>query len=94
MFQIEKRIIQNELKYKGSVIVKYQIEYPQVLSNIYDTRKFNSINYQKALSLEKYAKETLFLESIEQYEYNVANGYPIMTYELYFQLAVYLYISD
>lgn len=88
MFQIEKRIIQNELNYKGSVIVKYQIEYPQIFSNIYDTRKFNSINYQKALSLEKYAKENLFLESKEQYEYNVANGYPIMTYELYFQYTI------
>lgn len=88
MFQIEKRIIKNELEYKGSVIVTYEIEYPQIFSNTYDTGKFNAINYNKALSLEKYAKETLFSESKEQYEYNVANGYPIMVYELFFQYTI------
>lgn len=88
MFRIEKKIIKNELKYKGTVIVTYEIEYPQIFSNYYDTIYFNTLNLNKALELEKYAKETLFLDSKVQYDYNVANGYPIMVYELVFKYTI------
>lgn len=82
MFKLTKKIIQNELTYKGNVIVKYKIEYPQIFSNCYSTCHFNSVNLQRALELEKYAKETLFEDSKKTYDYNLANGYPIMVYEL------------
>ena len=82
MFKLTKKIIQNELTYKGNVIVKYKIEYPQIFSNCYSTCHFNSVNFERALELETYAKETLFEESKKTYDYNLANGYPIMVYEL------------
>ncbi len=88
MFRIVKKIIKNDLKYKGSVIVTYEIEYPQIYSNFYDTSYFNRLNLNKALELEKYAKETLFSDSKVQYDYNVANGYPIMVYELVFKYTI------
>jgi len=88
MFKIEKKVIQGELKYKETVIVTYKIEYPQVSSPYFDTQKFNSFNEQKALKLEQYAKETLFADSKEQYDYNVSQGYPIMVYELILQTTV------
>lgn len=82
MFYIKKNVLTDELKYKGSVILKYEIEYPEVISNSFKVNVFNEFNLHKALELEKYAKETLFLESQTQYDYNVDNGYPIMVYEL------------
>lgn len=88
MFKVEKKIIKNELTYKGNVIVKYEIEYPQISSNCYDTSYFNFFNLNKALCLEKYAKGTLFSDSKVQFDYNVANGYPIMVYELIFRFTV------
>lgn len=88
MFKIEKKLIQGELKYKGTVIVTYKIEYLQISSAYYDTQKFNRFNEQKALKLEQYAKETLFAESKEQYDYNVSQGYPIMVYELILQTTI------
>ncbi len=82
MFKLTKKIIQNELTYKGNVIVKYKIEYPQIFSNCYSTCHFNSVNLERALALEKYAKETLFEDSKKTYDYNAQNSYPIMVYEL------------
>lgn len=74
MFKIEKKIIKNELEYKGAVILKYEIEYPQVYSIHYDTKKFNDFNLSKVIKLENYAKNT--------YDYNVSQGFPVMIYEL------------
>lgn len=88
MFKIEKKIIQGELKYKDTVIATYKIEYPQIVSPYYKVQKFNLLNEQKALNLEKYAKETLFAASKEQYDYNASHGYPIMVYELILQTTI------
>lgn len=73
-----------ELKYKNTVILKYTIEYPEIIISKYRLGKetFNKFNKNKALELEKYCKEELYKEAKELYEYNVANGYPIMVYEL------------
>lgn len=88
MFRIEKKILENNLTYNGTVILKYQIEYPQIISNFYDTEKFNSFNLNRALNLEKYAKESLFSDAKSLYDYNVSNNYPIMVYELLFTTVI------
>lgn len=85
MFKIEKKIIKNELKYKGTVILKYEIEYPQVYSFHYDTKKFNDFNLRKAINLENYAKNTMFSDAKNTYDYNVSQGFPVMVYELVFK---------
>ncbi|MCI8412109.1 MAG: DUF3298 and DUF4163 domain-containing protein [Clostridia bacterium] len=90
MFNIEKKVIRGELKYKETVILTYDIEYPQIFSNYYDTRKFNTLNYNKALELEKYAKENLFPDAKATYDYNSSNGFPIMVYELVFKYTITL----
>lgn len=82
MFKIEKKIIKNELKYKGTVILKYEIEYPQAYSIYYDTKKFNDFNLSKAIELENYAKNTMFSDAKNTYDYNVSQGFPVMIYEL------------
>lgn len=88
MFKIENKVIQHELTYKGSVIVKYEIEYPQIIGSRFYTNSFNHYNAKKAQELEKYAKEVLFPESKIQYDYNLEHGYPIMVYELVFHTTI------
>lgn len=78
MIRVEKRILQKNLRYKGTVILKYKIEYPQ----IFNFEKFNIYNYKKAAQLQKECETALFQEAKELYEYNMKNGYPIMVYEV------------
>lgn len=84
MNQIEKKKIKGELKYKNTVILTYKIEYPQMIFSKYTRGKeiFNKYNKKKATELEEYVKTQLYKNAKEVYEYNIANGYPIMVYEV------------
>lgn len=84
MNQIEKKTLKGELKYKNTVILTYKIEYPQMIISKYTYGKeiFNTYNRKKALELEQYIKTDLYENAKEVYEYNKANGYPIMVYEV------------
>ena len=85
MINTERKILKTELKYKGEIILKYNIEYPQVTENMWiiASRRFNTFNYNKAMELKNIAEGKMFKEAKETYEYNKKNGYPIMVYELY-----------
>lgn len=85
MFDIRNCVMENELTYRGSVIVRYKIEYPQICSNCFNVRQFNSDNYCKALELEDYAKNELFQDAMDLFDYNCSNGYPTMVFELIYQ---------
>lgn len=84
MNEIEKRELKGELKYKDTVILTYRIEYPEVVYSNYTFGKliFNEYNREKAIRLEEYVKAQLYEDAKKQYEYNVANGYPVMVYEV------------
>lgn len=84
MNQIENKKIKGELKYKNTVILTYKIEYPQMVFSKYTRGKeiFNKYNKKKATELEEYVKTQLYKNAKEVYEYNIANGYPIMVYEV------------
>lgn len=82
--QIRKRIIENNLKYENTVILKYYIEYPEITNeNNTAIRMFNIYNERIAKDLQKRAESELYIEAIELYKYNKQNNYPIMTYEIY-----------
>ncbi len=81
MYKINIITLEKNLSYKGTVILKYKLEYPEIVSNNYTY--FNQFNSSRANQLKYYAETELFELAIQQYEYNVANGYPIMVYELY-----------
>lgn len=76
--------LENELIYKDTVILKYSIEYPEITVSSYEFGKctFNNYNKMKAFELEKYCIEELFKEAKQIYDYNMANGYPVMVYEV------------
>ena len=84
MIKVEKRVLQKNLRYKGTVILKYRIEYPQ----IFNFEKFNIYNYRKAVALQRECETTLFNEAKELYEYNMKNGYPVMTYEIISEVTI------
>lgn len=83
--QIQKRIIQKELKYENVVVLKYHIEYPRITneSNNIPSMKFNIYNEQIAKQIQRKAENELYKEAVELYKYNKKNNYPIMVYEIY-----------
>lgn len=88
MINVKRCLIENEITYRGNVIVRYSIEYPQICSNCFNVSKFNSVNYNKAMELEDYAKNEFFQEAMDLFDYNCSNGYPIVVLELVSKLNV------
>lgn len=82
---INKNVLDKELLYDGTVILKYHIEYPSIYSNIPEnsTLRFNIYNKNLALELKSKSENELYKEAIETYKYNKENGYPTMVYEAY-----------
>lgn len=82
--QFKFHIAEKELYYQGEVIVKYSIEYPEIISSQYEcgSEIFNHENRKLALQLKEFAEGKLYHQAKETYEYNKAHGYPIMVYEL------------
>lgn len=84
MNNIEIKTLENELKYNGEIILKYRIEYPQIREfyPLLGKMAFNTYNAENALKLQKYCEGELFKEAKELYDFNKANNYPIMVYEV------------
>lgn len=82
--QIKTNIAEKELYYKGEVIVKYSIKYPEIVSSEYEKGKqeFNHYNREAALYLKQFAEGEFYNQAKETYDYNKQHGYPIMVYEL------------
>lgn len=84
MNKIFTKMLSDELKYNGTTILRYKIEYPEIRFSLTTQGEyaFNLYNKKKALELEKYCKEELYKQAIEVYKYNLENGYPIMVFEV------------
>jgi hypothetical protein len=82
--QFKFHIAEKELYYQGEIIVKYSIEYPEIISSPYEhgTEVFNYENRKLALQLKEFIEGELYHQAKETYEYNKVHGYPIMIYEL------------
>lgn len=88
--EVIRKVLKDELKYDGNVILKYTIEYPQVENKkwIISSKIFNEYNEKKAIALKMLSTGMLFDEAKRLYEYNKQNGYPIMVYEIYSKYTV------
>lgn len=84
MNEIETRVLKKELSYKGTVILTYKIEYPEITKSEYDYGKivFNNYNKSKANRIKEYAEGELFEEAKQIYDYNSENGFPVMVFEV------------
>ena len=85
MFKVENNILEKELKYDNTVVLKYHIEYPQIImeNNKLGERRFNTYNKDLALQLQARSENELYQDSIELYKYNKENGYPQNVFEVY-----------
>ena len=83
--KVKINVAEKQLYYKGEVILKYTIKYPEITQSQYDIGKqrFNHVNRQEALKLKEFAEGDLYNQAKETYDYNKKSGYPIMVYELY-----------
>lgn len=84
MEKIDKVLMQRNLVYKGKVILKYKIEYPQIK----EKNKFNQYNYEKANDLRKEAEGELFEMAKKQFDYAESQGYPFNNYEIVSQFTL------
>ena len=84
MNQIENITVKKELKYNDTVVLKYIIEYPQIVSTkyMYGKLEFNRYNKLKAIELQNEIERDLYEEAVKLYKYNMGNGYPLMIYEI------------
>lgn len=85
MFKIEKKVFSNELYFDETLLLKYTIEYPQIVysKKIDGIRNFNLYNYNKAVELKKKTEGELFKDSIEIYKFDKENGYPVRMFEVH-----------
>lgn len=85
MFKIENNILEKELTYDGTVVLKYHIEYPSIRidGNQIGEVKFNTYNKNLALKLQERSENELYNDAVELYKYNKENGYPTNVYEVY-----------
>lgn len=90
MFEIEKITIEKNLKYKDTIIFKYVITYPHIISNqsIYGIDEFNRFNQIYALNRKLYVEKNLFEMAKKDFDYNVSNGFPTQVYELILNFTV------
>ena len=65
---VGKMVLENDLFYRGRVILSYKIEYPQFHSEKYakSVVQINKYYRSRALALENYYKNSLYYDAVEQ----------------------------
>ncbi|NLP35706.1 MAG: DUF3298 and DUF4163 domain-containing protein [Clostridiales bacterium] len=84
-FIVKEQVAQQDLYYKGHKVMSYTIKYPQFLSDTFQTLadKLNSLYRTKAYMYEKKTVNRLYQQAMAEYEYSVANNFPIREFEVY-----------
>ena len=78
MNSIVKRVIQKNLFYKGTIILKYKIEFPQIPGR----NRFNMFYLTKAKELKEKCEGELFEDAKKTFDFNQNKGYPTQVYEV------------
>ena len=72
MLKIINRILQKEMKYENTVVLKYHIEYSEIVMDWQQNRngikKFNDYNLKMALQTQQKAENELYKEATELYK--------------------------
>ncbi len=82
---VKENIIQKDMYYKEQLVMSYTIKYPEFISSKFQIflKELNLYYKSKALIYENYDLMNLYRLAIEEYEYSVANGFPIRQYEIF-----------
>lgn len=81
--QATNNLLSDTLTYNNEQVLSYKINYPQFSTNKYTNfiGKLNNYYKENASIFEKYIRDTLYPEAVEQYKYSKENNYPIIPYE-------------
>lgn len=82
---VKEKVIQQDMYYKDQIIMKYTIKYPCFSSQHFQTflDKLNSFYRTRALMYERSNIMNLYQMAMVEYEYSVANNFPIRQFEAY-----------
>ncbi len=80
---VNSLILQDIMKYNGVKLLTYRIEYPEFRSAVYRkaAAKMNNFYKDKAYEYERYYRNVLFNMAVEQYKYDMENGYPVREFD-------------
>ncbi len=87
---VREKVIQQDMYYKNTLIMRYTIKYPKFVSETYEVfaNKLNSLYRTKAVMYERSNVMNLYQMAIVDYEYSVANNYPVHMFEAYVDFTV------
>lgn len=87
---VRDKLLQQDMYYKNSAIMRYTIKYPCFISDKYQAmlNKLNSLYRTKAVMYERSNVMNLYQMAMVEYEYSVSNGYPIRQFEAYVDYVV------
>ncbi len=80
---VREKVLQQDMYYKNNNIMRYTIKYPKFISDTYQTiaSKLNSLYRTKAVMYERSNIMNLYQMAMVEYEYSVANKFPIRQFE-------------
>ncbi len=87
---VREKQLQQDMYYKNTNIMRYTIKYPQFISDTYQNmlNKLNSLYRTKAVMYERSNVMNLYQMAMVEYEYSVANDFPIRQFEAYVDFTV------
>lgn len=87
---VREKAIQQDMYYKNHLIMRYTIKYPRFVSETYYilANKLNSLYRTKAIMYERSNITNLYQMAMVEYEYSVANHFPIHQFEAYVNFLV------
>jgi hypothetical protein len=82
---VREKVLQQDMYYKNNIIMRYTIKYPKFISETYQTlaNKLNALYRTKAVMYERSNIMNLYQMAMVEYEYSVANNYPIRQFEAF-----------
>ncbi len=87
---VREKVIQQDMYYKNSMIMRYTIKYPKFISDTYQSFacKLNSLYRTKAVMYERSNVMNLYQMAMVEYEYSIVNNYPVHQFEAYVDFTV------
>ena len=87
---VREKVLQQDMYYKNYNIMQYTIKYPKFISDTYQTIacKLNSLYRTKAVMYEKSNIMNLYQMAMVEFEYSVANNFPIRQFEAFVDFTV------
>lgn len=82
---VREKVLQQDMYYKNNIIMRYTIKYPRFISDTYQTlaNKLNTLYRTKAIMYERSNIMNLYQMAMVEYEYSIANNFPVRQFEAY-----------